>query len=129
MLSHVFVGTRDFEHSFAFYQALMDVLGYPLKFVERERPWAAWMPADAPRPLFIVGAPFEGQARPGNGQMLALTAQSRQQVDLAHRTALAHSGSCAGAPGLRPEYHLHYYGAYFCDPDGNKLCCVCHEQA
>jgi len=29
-------------------------------------------------------------------------------------------------PGLRPEYHAHYYGAYFWDPDGNKLCVACH---
>jgi len=32
-----------------------------------------------------------------------------------------------GAPGLRPEYHAHYYGAYFRDPDGNKLCVACHD--
>jgi lactoylglutathione lyase len=34
----------------------------------------------------------------------------------------------AGAPGLRPAYHADYYGAYFRDPDGNKLCVVCHEE-
>jgi catechol 2,3-dioxygenase-like lactoylglutathione lyase family enzyme len=48
-------------------------------------------------------------------------------VDRAHALALAHGGSCAGAPGLRPAYHADYYGAYFRDPDGNKLCVVCHE--
>jgi len=32
-----------------------------------------------------------------------------------------------GPPGLRPEYHPNYYGAYFRDPDGNKLCVACHE--
>lgn len=31
------------------------------------------------------------------------------------------------APGLRPHYHAHYYGAYFRDPDGNKLCVCCHQ--
>lgn len=29
--------------------------------------------------------------------------------------------------GLRPHYHPDYYGAYFRDPDGNKLCVCCHE--
>jgi hypothetical protein len=38
-----------------------------------------------------------------------------------------HGGSCEGPPGLRPQYHAHYYGAYFRDPDGNKLCVCCHE--
>lgn len=37
-----------------------------------------------------------------------------------------HGGSSEGAPGLRPDYHEHYYGAYFRDPDGNKLCVACH---
>ena len=32
------------------------------------------------------------------------------------------------APGLRPHYHVDYYGAYFRNPDGNKLCVVCHEE-
>lgn len=39
-----------------------------------------------------------------------------------HAPALAGGGRCEGLPGLRPEYHPHYYGAYFRDPDGNKLC-------
>jgi catechol 2,3-dioxygenase-like lactoylglutathione lyase family enzyme len=30
-------------------------------------------------------------------------------------------------PGLRPEYHAHDYGAYFRDPDGNKLAVACHQ--
>ena len=29
--------------------------------------------------------------------------------------------------GLRPHDHADYYGAYVRDPDGNKLCVVCHE--
>jgi lactoylglutathione lyase len=44
-----------------------------------------------------------------------------------HAIALASGGSCEGAPGLRPEYHAHYYGAYFRDPDGNKLAVACHH--
>ena len=47
-------------------------------------------------------------------------------VDQAFAIALANGGTSEGAPGLRPEYHEHYYGAYFRDPDGNKLCVACH---
>ncbi len=43
-----------------------------------------------------------------------------------HALALAHGGTCDGPPGLRPEYHAHYFGAYLRDPDGNKLCVACH---
>jgi len=40
--------------------------------------------------------------------------------------ALASGGVSEGAPGLRPEYHANYYGAYFRDTEGNKLCVACH---
>ena len=59
--------------------------------------------------------------------MAALLADSRSLVDRAHAIALAHGGHCDGPPGLRPEYHENYYGAYFRDPDGNKLCVACHS--
>jgi catechol 2,3-dioxygenase-like lactoylglutathione lyase family enzyme len=130
MISHVFVGVNDFEHAFRFYSALMQVLGHRLKFNEPAKPWAGWMAPEAPRPLFVIGSPFNGQpATYGNGQMTALLARDRDTVDSAYSTALSNGGTCEGAPGLRPQYHQHYYGAYFRDPEGNKLCVCCHEQA
>jgi lactoylglutathione lyase len=59
--------------------------------------------------------------------MTVLLAPHRAAVDAAYDIGLAHGGSGDGAPGLRPEYHAHYYGAYLRDPDGNKLCVVCHD--
>ena len=58
--------------------------------------------------------------------MAAFLASSRSQVDSAYQVALANGGTSEGAPGLRPEYHEHYYGAYFRDTAGNKLCVACH---
>jgi catechol 2,3-dioxygenase-like lactoylglutathione lyase family enzyme len=80
-----------------------------------------------PRPLLLVGKPYDGQPHhPGNGQMVAFLAADRPTVARAHAVALAHGGKTEGLPGLRPEYHEHYYGAYFRDPDDNKLCVACH---
>ena len=130
MLSHIFIGTNDFEKALAFYRPLMALLDLPERFCDPTHPWAAWQSVPGPRPLFIVGRPFDGQVHlPGNGQMLALQAASREVVDQAYRLALAHGGAGEGAPGLRPHYHEHYYGAYVRDPDGNKLCVVCHAPA
>jgi predicted lactoylglutathione lyase len=58
--------------------------------------------------------------------MAAFLADSRAQVDVVYQTALDHGGTSEGAPGLRPEYHANYYGAYFRDTEGNKLCVACH---
>jgi catechol 2,3-dioxygenase-like lactoylglutathione lyase family enzyme len=127
MLSHVFVGVNDFERAFGFYTALMGELRLKLRFRDDAKPWAGWQSPDAPRPLFVVGAPFDGHAATiGNGQMVALLAADRATVDRAHAAALANGGTCDGPPGPRPHYHPDYYGAYFRDPDGNKLCVCCH---
>lgn len=130
MFSHIMVGVTDFDRALAFYKPVLDALGVQFRFQESDRPWAGWQSAPDPRPLFIIGRPFNQLPHDaGNGQMVAFLARSRAQVDLVHALALRLGGTCEGKPGLRPEYHANYYGAYFRDPDGNKLCVVCHEAA
>lgn len=128
MFSHIFVGVSDFDRALAFYNGLMLVLGIKACFCERERPWAGWQSSPGPRPLFLIGTPHDQLPHErGNGQMVAFLAESRDVVDEAYAVALANGGTSEGAPGLRPEYHEQYYGAYFRDPDGNKLCVACHS--
>ena len=129
MFSHVFVGVSDFERALLFYQPLMECLGHPQRFCERSRPWAGWQTsAEQARPLFLIGSPYNQQDHAvGNGQMVAFMVSTRAAVDEVHALALRLGGTCDGAPGLRPEYHAQYYGAYFRDPDGNKIGVVCHE--
>jgi catechol 2,3-dioxygenase-like lactoylglutathione lyase family enzyme len=130
MLSHVHVGITDFERSFAFYKGLMHELGFSLKFSEPEHLWAGWASPGADRPLFLIGRPYNGEtATPGNGVMIALLAPNRDAVDRCHARAMASGVQNEGEPGLRPHYHPDYYGAYFRDPDGNKLCVCCHGLA
>jgi predicted lactoylglutathione lyase len=42
-------------------------------------------------------------------------------VDAFHKAATDAGGTCNGKPGLRPEYHEHYYAAYVLDPIGNNM--------
>jgi len=127
MISHVYLGIRDFDRAFAFYSEIMAGLGFTLKFCEASKAWAGWVAPASPRPIFVIGTPFDGNAsEPGNGQMVALLAPDREAVRKIHATALAFGATCEGPPGLRPHYHPDYYGAYFRDLDGNKLCVCCH---
>lgn len=128
MISHVFIGITDFQRAFRFYSSIMDMLELQLKFCDIDKSWAGWMAADKARPLFLIGLPYNGEvATPGNGQMIALLASTRAAVERAHAAALKNGGLCEGAPGLRPHYHPDYYGAYFRDVDGNKICVCCHD--
>lgn len=128
MFSHIFIGASDFDRALSFYRPLMAALGIEARFCESARPWAGWQSHPEPRPLFLLGKPHDGEPHvPGNGQMVAFLARSRASVDHAYAVALSHGGKCEGPPGLRPEYHPHYYGAYFRDTEGNKLCLACHS--
>ena len=128
MFSHIFIGVTDFDSALEFYRHVMGALGLPERFCERGRPWAGWQTPGSVRPLFLIGTPYDGHAhQAGNGQMIAFSAADRPTVDRVYGIALSKGGTAEGAPGLRPEYHANYYGAYFRDPDGNKLCVVCHS--
>jgi len=128
MISHVCVGVADFDRAFDFYSAVMAELGLPLRFRNEETHWAGWMPPDGGHPRFYIAHPYDGEApAPGNGQMTAFLAPNRETVRRCYSAAIAAGAKCEGPPGLRPQYHPHYYGAYFRDPDGNKLGLVCHD--
>ena len=126
LFSHVTVGVADVRAARLFYTPLLGKLGLVSKFVDES--WAGWRHPSIERPLFIVIEPIDGDpASVGNGQMVAFLASSRSLVDECYVLALELGAANEGEPGLRPHYHRHYYGAYFRDPDGNKLCVCCHE--
>jgi predicted lactoylglutathione lyase len=58
---------------------------------------------------------------------VAFRAASRAAVDAFYRAGLAAGGLDNGPPGLRPQYHANYYGAFLLDPDGNNIEAVCHQ--
>ena len=51
----------------------------------------------------------------------------RARVDAFHAAALAAGGVDNGPPGLRADYHPHYYAAFVIDPEGNNIEVVCHD--
>ena len=117
MLSHVSLGTSDADRAAAFYDPVLAVLGIR-KLDERD----GSIDYGTSMTLFSLEKPTDGQpASVGNGVHIAFWAGKREQVDEFYRLALAHGGSDAGAPGLRPEYDPHYYAAFVRDPDGNKI--------
>lgn len=128
MFSHIYISVTDFPVAHAFYAPLMAELGLRQRFFDPAHSWAAWQQEAGGRPLFIIGLPFDGGPHvAGNGQMTAFMARDRPTVDRVYHAALAAGGKDEGAPGIRPHYHANYYGAYFRDLDGNKLCVVCHD--
>ena len=125
MIDHLGFSVADFARSRAFYLQALAPLGYaPVMDVTKERSGGYEGTGFGPpgRPNFWIGT---GETRSGPTHV-AFAAPSRAAVDAFHRAALAAGGRDNGAPGLRPHYHAHYYGAFVFDPDGHNIEAVCH---
>ncbi|HSM94626.1 MAG TPA: VOC family protein [Rhizomicrobium sp.] len=116
MIGYVTIGTNDLERAKKFYGALAEELGGKPTF-SNERMQGYGSKGGA---MLAVCTPYDGKsATGGNGTMVSLAAPSKELVDKVHARALSMGAKDEGAPGLRGDT---FYGAYFRDPDGNKLC-------
>lgn len=128
MIDHTGINASDFAKSKAFYERALAPLGYVLMM---ELPAAFTGKVDVagfgepPKPDFwlVAGKPNDPPVH------VAFRAASRALVDAFYEAALAAGGRDNGGPGLRPQYHPGYYGAFVLDPDGNNVEAVCHEPA
>lgn len=120
MFDHVKFGVSDFEASKAFYRQALAPLGV-LVIAEGEPAYGVELCAEGdPASLCL----FQTAQKPAHLH-LAFKAGSRQQVDAFYQAALAAGGRDNGPPGLRPQYHAHYYAAFVIDPDGHNIEAVC----
>lgn len=123
MIHHVSVGTTDVKKAREFYNRVLGVLG--LRLLKEDE---ASLDYGVATIIFSIETPVNGKpASAGNGVHVAFVAQGPAMVDEFHRVALDSGGSDDGAPGLRPKYNAHYYGAFVRDPDGNKIEAVTHS--
>lgn len=117
MIDHISLRVQDFERAVAFYKAALAPIGYQ---VVMEFSGAAGLGAGGKPDFWIM------QSEPPINVTHVAFASERAHVDAFHSAAIAAGGSDNGAPGLRPEYHPHYYGAFIFDPEGNNVEVVCH---
>jgi catechol 2,3-dioxygenase-like lactoylglutathione lyase family enzyme len=117
ILSHVSIGTNNFERAVAFYDKVLPTLGCKRIM---EHPGAVAYGKQFPE--FWVQTPIDGNpASVGNGTHIGFIAPTKEAVHAFHEAALAAGGVDDGAPGSRPDYGEPYYGCFVRDPDGHKV--------
>lgn len=117
MIGYVTVGVTDMDKAKAFYSGVLASLGAKV-LMEMDR--IAFIGKSMSEPMLSVCIPYNEEApHPGNGNMLAITAGSKENVDALYHKAIELGASDDGAPGQRiPDV---FYGAYVRDTDGNKI--------
>ncbi len=117
MIDHLKLHVADAVRSKAFHEQALAPLGY--RVIMEPAPGVVGMGVEFPDFwLAESGAPTVAH--------VALRADDRAAVDAFHAAALAAGATDNGAPGLRPQYHPGYYGAFVLDPDGNNVEAVHH---
>ncbi len=128
MIDHLSTYATDFNSTKAFYDAVLGTLGYSMQaelVVDADpdlpgRRACAFGPDG--RPVFWIVEVLETSTP----RHVAFVAENRESVSEFHAAGMSAGGEDLGAPGPRPIYHEHYYGAFLTDPDGNNVEAVCH---
>ena len=130
MIDHLSSYSTNYETSRDFYQAVFAPLGYglvmefatdPAEDPEFEgRRVCAFGPTDN-AVFWIIETKQNVTPR-----HIAFAAKDHEAVRAFYETAIDLGAKDNGAPGPRPHYHDHYYGAFVFDPDGNDIEAVCH---
>ena len=126
-IGHVDLVCRELERSLAFYAAVLGPLGLEPPFeVAGERGETIHYLRFPQRGAGSLGLrqaladdAFELYA-PGLHH-LALAVERREDVDAAHRAAVAAGAEVLHPPRRWPVYHPDYYATFFLDPDGFRI--------
>jgi len=117
VLSHISIGTNQFERAIAFYDQVLATLG-----CKRIMAHPGAVAYGREYPEFWVQTPIDGQpASIGNGTHFGFGAANREAVRAFHAAALKAGGRDEGEPGPRPDYGEPYYGCFVRDLDGHKI--------
>ncbi len=117
IVSHLSVGTNNFDAATAFYDKVLAVLDIK-RFMEH--PGAVCYGRAYPE--FWVQTPIDGRpATVGNGFHIGFIATSKAAVDAFYQAAMAAGATDDGEPGPRPHYGEPYYGCFVRDLDGHKI--------
>lgn len=119
LLDHIEIMVSDVARRRRFYEAALAPLGF---HILKDFGQAVGFGKPAARPQFFIAI---GHSR--GAPHVAFAAANRAAVKAFYDAAIAAGGRDNGPPGLRPQYHPNYYGAFVFDPDGNNVEAVCHD--
>jgi catechol 2,3-dioxygenase-like lactoylglutathione lyase family enzyme len=131
MLDHLSFSVKNFQESIRFYDETLIILGIErlMTFETDEHKVAGYGSND--KPFFWIGTEAASNTREligaASGFHVAFTAPSVATINAWYQKCLDLGGTDNGKPGVRPEYHPGYYGAFIIDPNGWRIEAVLHD--
>ncbi|KAJ3040146.1 hypothetical protein HDV00_011366 [Rhizophlyctis rosea] len=129
MIDHIGIIVSDLSRSATFYSAALK----PLSYVEKANYGVvigfgstAPSPTSQSHAIDFWVSPTKTPGAPITPVHLAFVANDQATVDAFYEAAIAAGGKDNGRPGLRPQYHAGYYGAFVLDLDGHNVEVVFH---
>jgi predicted lactoylglutathione lyase len=125
MIDHIGLHVHDVARATEFFLKALAPLGIGIVMQVSEEetggtPYVGF--GSGQKPFFWIGESDE----PSGPMHIAFAAANRAAVDAFYQAAIKAGATDNGKPGLRPEYHANYYGAFVLDLDGNNVEAVCH---
>ncbi len=134
MIDHISIGVTDLARAKRFYDDVLATIGCACIFTVDVPGEGAvthgYGEIGSDHPRFWIGLPekrIDCSANAEGGAHICFQAKSRAHIDAFHAAALKAGGKDNGKPGLRPQYHENYYGAFVFDLDGNKIEACSHH--
>jgi len=123
MLDHFSLAVKNYDQSLHFYDQTLKVLGYErLMSFDMPTGKVAGYGKDMKPSFWISSSGLDdeevGRAK---GVHCAFLAPNAQAVHEWYNKCLELGGTDNGAPGIRPQYHPGYYGAFIYDPSGWRI--------
>lgn len=126
LLDHVSISVSNLNACVDFYDAIMAALGCE-KVYQTERSLGYGVRCSAGEENHSCLAVYESEtANVDDARHWCFKAKSQTAVAAFYEAGMANGGRDNGEPGLRPNYHPNYYGAFLYDPSGNRVEAVFH---
>jgi len=126
LLDHVSISVSNIAECVEFYDAIMNSLGCD-KVYGTEQSLGYGVRCTSDEKMHTCLAVYQSTgANLDDARHWCFKASSQDEVVEFYRAGRAAGGKCNGEPGLRENYHAHYFGAFLFDPFGNRVEAVYH---
>ncbi len=126
LLDHVSISVPDLARVRQFYDAVMTSLGAMKVYDTDQAIGYGKRCHDIQVANSYLSIYQSAQANCDDKRHWCFKATTREQVREFYAAGITTGGTGDGEPGLRPQYHEHYFAAFLRDPAGNRIEAVCH---